>query len=52
MDQSIYDFATLEDALVYYERLGFLAVQVKIGGAFGGAGTPTPDDDPVFITDD
>jgi hypothetical protein len=51
MDKSIYDFATLEDALVYYERLGFLATEVRIGGTFGGP-VPTEDDDPVFITED
>ena len=34
MEEDIYKFATLEDAIVYFERLGFLPVQVKIGGAF------------------
>ncbi len=50
MQKSVYDFTTLEDALVYFERLGYLAEEVKIAGAFGGS-TPTEDDDPIFFAD-
>ena len=48
--KSVYDFVTLEDALVYFERLGYAAEEVTIVGAFGGA-TPTEDDDPLFVAD-
>ncbi len=51
MKRSIYEFKTLEDALLYYERLGIWAEDVKIEGAWGGS-TPTEDDDPVFITEE
>lgn len=29
MEKSVDDFATLEDALIYFGRLGFLPIQVK-----------------------
>ncbi len=46
--KSFYDFETLRDAQVFFNRKGVAAYDVKIGGAFGLA-TPTEDDDPVFM---
>jgi hypothetical protein len=46
--KSCYDFETLRDAQVFFNRKDVAACDVKIGGAFGG-GTPTEDDDPVFM---
>jgi hypothetical protein len=48
MQKSIYDFATLEDVIVYFnDKRGIQPIDIEIGGAFGGP-NPTEDDDPVF----
>ena len=46
--KSFYDFETLRDAQVFFNRKDIAACDVKIGGAFG-LSTPTEDDDPVFM---
>lgn len=48
--KSIYDFETLEEVLKYFcDDRGIQPDQVEIGGAFGGPGDPTEDDDPTFF---
>ena len=46
--KSCYDFETLRDAQVFFSRRDVAACDVKVGGAFG-LGSPTEDDDPVFM---
>jgi hypothetical protein len=46
--KSFYDFETLHDAQVFFNRKGIAAHTVRVGGAFG-LDTPTEDDTPVFM---
>lgn len=50
-NKSVYDFKTLHEAWVFFNKKGIAACNIKIGGAFG-RDEPTQDDDPVFFWDE
>jgi len=52
MQKSIYDFETLEEAIIFFIDKDVEPSEVEIGGGFDGPRIPTEDDGPTFYWDD